>query len=193
MRASVPHCRRNAHDRSARHANPPCDTVSRIENLLLADPAATATLGARMAGALTAGMIITLSGDLGTGKTTLVRGCLRALGWTGSVKSPTYTLVEHYPISSIYLYHFDFYRFNDPEEWEGAGLAECFQPDSICLIEWPERVGTLLPPADLAIRLAHPDQLGNSGRFCALEARTEAGERCLAAITATTGPAAQHV
>ena len=162
-------------------------------NLHLADPAATAAIGARMPVALAGGMIVTLSGDLGAGKTTLVRGCLRGLGWTGRVKSPTYTLVEHYPLSSIYLYHFDFYRFADPSEWETAGLAEYFRSDTVCMIEWPERVGGLLPPPDLAITLTHPGDTGQHGRNCALDARTEAGDRCLAAMTATTnlpGPTA---
>jgi tRNA threonylcarbamoyladenosine biosynthesis protein TsaE len=109
---------------------------------------------------------------------------LRALGWTGSVKSPTYTLVEHYPFSSLYLYHFDFYRFADPEEWETAGFAECFRDDAVCVIEWPERVGALLPPPDLAITLTHPQPPCRSdGRDAALEARTPRGERCLRAMT----------
>jgi tRNA threonylcarbamoyladenosine biosynthesis protein TsaE len=149
----------------------------------LADPAATAAAGARMATALAGGMIVTLSGDLGSGKTTLVRGCLRALGWAGPVKSPTYTVVEHYPFSSIYFYHFDFYRFADPSEWETAGLADCFRPDAVCLIEWPERVEGLLPPPDLAITLSHPDDPDQDGRTCVLVARTEAGDRCRDAMT----------
>ena len=69
------------------------------------------------------------------------------------MKSPTYALVEHYPFSSLYLYHFDFYRFDDPAEWDDAGFAECFRDDSVCLVEWPERVAERLPPADLAITL----------------------------------------
>jgi len=151
----------------------------------LPDPADTRALGARLAAGLAGGMVVTLSGDLGTGKTTLVRGLLQALGWTGPVKSPTYTLVEHYPFSSLYFYHFDFYRFTDPEEWETAGLAECFRDDAVCVIEWPERVGDLLPLADLAITLAHPPQpTPNDGREAALEARTARGERCLSAMIA---------
>jgi tRNA threonylcarbamoyladenosine biosynthesis protein TsaE len=159
----------------------------------LGDSAATETMGARLAPALVAGMSITLSGDLGAGKTTLVRGCLRALGWTGPVKSPTYTLVEFYPISSLYFYHFDFYRFDDPSEWDTAGLADYFRADAICLIEWPERVMGRLPPPDLEIRLSHPDDVHKTGRDLMLNARTEAGERCLAAMTAATGPTSAPV
>src|SRR4029450_3009308 len=98
--------------------------------LHLPDGPATEAAGARLASALHPGMIVTLSGELGTGKTTLVRGALRALGWQGRVKSPTYTLVEHYPFSSLYFYHFDFYRFADPSEWETAGLADASPRDS---------------------------------------------------------------
>jgi tRNA threonylcarbamoyladenosine biosynthesis protein TsaE len=157
--------------------------------LHLPDAPATAAAGARLAPLLQGGMIVTLSGELGTGKTTLVRGCLRALGWTGPVKSPTYTLVEHYPFSSIYFYHFDFYRFTDPSEWDTAGLADCFRDDAVCLVEWPERVAGLLPPADLAVTLAHPRHADEGGRRCTLEARTEAGERCLTAMAIAADPA----
>ncbi len=134
-------------------------------------------------------MVITVSGDLGAGKTTLVRGCLRALGWKGRVKSPTYTLVEHYPFSSLYFYHFDFYRFTDPCEWETAGLADCFRNDAVCVVEWPERVGGLLPRPDLALVLAHPAKCAASGRTLRVEAHTEAGERCLAAMKSASQPA----
>ena len=126
-------------------------------------------------------MIVTLSGELGTGKTTLVRGALRALGWQGRVKSPTYTLVEHYPFSSLYFYHFDFYRFADPSEWETAGLADAFRRDSVCLIEWPERVGGRLPAPDLALELSYADAGGRELMLCA---RTDDGERCLSATVA---------
>ncbi len=153
-------------------------------SLHLPDAAATEAAGARLASTLSPGMIVTLSGELGSGKTTLVRGCLRALGWRGRVKSPTYTLVEHYPFSSLYFYHFDFYRFADPSEWETAGLAEAFRQDSVCLVEWPERVGARLPAADLALELTYAMRDDRRGRDLALHARTEAGERCLSAITA---------
>jgi tRNA threonylcarbamoyladenosine biosynthesis protein TsaE len=157
-----------------------------ITSLHLADAATTEAAGARMAHELRPGMVVTLSGELGTGKTTLVRGCLRELGWPGPVKSPTYTLVEHYPFSRLYFYHFDFYRFADPREWETAGLADCFRDDSVCMVEWPQRVGPLLAPPDLALMLAHPADASVSGRELSLRARSAAGDRCLNAIFATT-------
>jgi tRNA threonylcarbamoyladenosine biosynthesis protein TsaE len=84
--------------------------------LVLPDAAATERAGAALARVLAPGMVVTLAGDLGAGKTTLARGVLRALGWKGAVKSPTYTLVEHYPLSNLYFYHFDFYRFDAADE-----------------------------------------------------------------------------
>lgn len=149
----------------------------------LPDTAATEAAGARLARGLAGGMIVTLSGDLGAGKTTFVRGCLKALGWTGPVKSPSYPLVEHYPLSSLYFYHFDFYRFADPGEWETAGFADCFRRDTVCLIEWPERVGGLLPAPDLALTFTFADDASLAGRNLALVAHTEAGERCLTAMS----------
>ena len=142
----------------------------------LPNAAATLAVGARLALCLHGGMIVTVSGDLGAGKTTLVRGLLRGLGWAGPVKSPSYTLVEHYSVSSLYLYHFDFYRFGDPGEWEDTGFNEYFRPDSICVIEWPERVVGMLPAADLIVRLAP----SGAGRSLFLGAQTAAGSACLA-------------
>ena len=153
--------------------------------LPLPDVAATERAGAALASALQGGMVVALSGDLGAGKTTLVRGALRALGWTGAVKSPTYSLVENYPFSSLYLYHFDFYRFADPSEWETAGLADCFRSDSVCLVEWPERVAEFLPIPDADLRLMHAD---GGGRTLVVTAATPAGERCRAAIAAAIPP-----
>jgi len=146
----------------------------------LADADATERAGRAMARGLSGGMVVTLSGELGAGKTTLARGVLRGLGWDGPVKSPSYTLLEHYPLSNLYLYHFDFYRFVDPQEWETAGAAECFTPHSVALVEWPERVAGLLPPADLAVRLA--PTTGGDGRTLELVATTTAGERCVTDI-----------
>src|SRR5258708_11379289 len=147
----------------------------------LADAAATERAGAALAPALVGGMVITLHGDLGAGKTTVVRGALRAMGWAGPVKSPTYTLVEHYPFSSLYFYPFDFYRFADPSEWETAGLADCFRSDSVCLVEWPERVAGLLPPADLDVTLLHARQ-EVGGRDLLVTSSTAVGSPCQAAV-----------
>ncbi|MEO8346103.1 MAG: tRNA (adenosine(37)-N6)-threonylcarbamoyltransferase complex ATPase subunit type 1 TsaE [Betaproteobacteria bacterium] len=151
-------------------------------NFHLNDAAATERVGAALVAALHGGMVVLLHGDLGAGKTTLVRGALRAKGWVGPVKSPTYTLVEHYLLSSLYFYHFDFYRFADPSEWETAGLADYFRDDAVCLVEWPERVTGLLPAADLDLVLRHPGQ-DTTGRELVLSAHTPAGERCLHAIS----------
>jgi tRNA threonylcarbamoyladenosine biosynthesis protein TsaE len=142
---------------------------------MLADEAATACLGEELAKVLKPGLVITLSGDLGAGKTALVRAMLRALGYPGKVKSPTYTLVESYVISGLYLYHFDFYRFNDPDEWHEAGFREYFNENTICLVEWPEKAGGLLPVADLRISLA----IRGTGREVEIEAGSEKGGQCL--------------
>jgi tRNA threonylcarbamoyladenosine biosynthesis protein TsaE len=146
----------------------------------LPDAQATLRAGAAIACGLRGGMIVTLSGELGTGKTTLVRGMLRGLGWTAAVKSPTFALVEHYPISSLYFYHFDLYRLADSSEWDETGFAEYFRPDAICAIEWPERIAARLPPVDLAALLVH----AAPGRMLTLRCGTPAGSACLDAYSA---------
>ena len=144
----------------------------------LPDEAATLAFGAALAQVLRPGLTIYLMGDLGAGKTTLTRGVLRGLGYIGKVKSPTYTLVEVYTVSSLYLYHFDFYRFADPHEYLDAGFREHFNADTVCLVEWPEKAGEFLPTPDLRIRLM-ADQ---DGRSLQADAETEAGTRCLAGL-----------
>jgi tRNA threonylcarbamoyladenosine biosynthesis protein TsaE len=146
----------------------------------LVDEDATRALGARVAAVLHPGLVIHLVGDLGAGKTTLVRGMLRALGFTGKVKSPTYTLVELYTASSLDLYHFDFYRFHHPREWQEAGLAEHFNAQSVCVVEWPEKAAGLLPAPDLRITLAPAE----GGRDATAEAMTDAGNACLERLRA---------
>jgi tRNA threonylcarbamoyladenosine biosynthesis protein TsaE len=145
----------------------------------LPDEAATLAAGARLATLLPPGITIYLHGDLGAGKTTFVRGVLQAMGHTGRVKSPTYTLVEPYRLSALNsvldVYHFDLYRLIDPEEWEGAGFRDYFNQASVCMVEWPEKAGSLLPPPDIDIYLTHLDD----GRELALLAHTQLGDEVL--------------
>ena len=140
-------------------------------DLKLPDATATERLGATLAASIAPGRVLHLSGDLGSGKTTLVRGLLRALGVQGPVKSPTYTWVEPYTISSIDLYHFDFYRLSNKSEWIESGLREYFRPDAVCIVEWPQNAGSLLPPPDLDIHLSYD----GSARKALVESRSPAG------------------
>jgi len=149
--------------------------------LHLPDAQATSRTGAALATCLRGGMIVTLHGELGSGKTTLVRGLLRARGVAGPIKSPTYSLVEHYPVSRLDFYHFDFYRFTSPDEWESAGMSDHFRDDAVCIVEWPERVAGLLPVADLALSLSYA---AGGGRDLVAESNTGEGARCVSALGA---------
>jgi len=143
----------------------------------LAAEADTIALGACLAAGARAGLVLHLSGELGSGKTTLARGLIRALGHPDRVKSPSYALVELYELSRLNLYHFDFYRFRDQSEWVSSGFREYFGPDALCIVEWPERAAGLLAPADLEILL----EFAAHGRHARLTARTAAGEEWLSA------------
>ena len=145
-------------------------------SLELADETATLRLGGALAAGIGPGRVLHVSGELGSGKTTLVRGLLRELGHTGRVKSPTYPLVELYVVSRLNLYHFDFYRFKYQSEWTESGFREYFSAQTACIVEWPERAGGLLPPPDLAIRL----EIAGDGRRAWLSAGTPGGEAWLA-------------
>jgi len=120
-------------------------------------------------------MVIYLRGDLGAGKTTLVRALLNALGYQGRVKSPTYTLLEQYAVAGLNLRHFDLYRFREPAEWESAGFNDEFDGVNICLVEWPEQAAGLLPPADVEINF----EILPDGRNISLRAYTDTGRECL--------------
>ncbi|MGV7209556.1 tRNA (adenosine(37)-N6)-threonylcarbamoyltransferase complex ATPase subunit type 1 TsaE [Oxalobacteraceae bacterium A2-2] len=145
----------------------------------LHDETRTAALGAALARALAPGMSIHLHGDLGAGKTALTRALLHAAGHAGTVKSPTYTLSEPYRVQldgrAVNVIHFDLYRMGSPEEFLDAGFREDFDGDNICIVEWPEKAGMLLPPPDLDIQLS----VAGHGRDVELWASTALGQSCL--------------
>jgi len=144
---------------------------------ILPDENATLALGAAIARGIEPGLVVFLHGDLGAGKTTFVRGVLRGLGFEGRVKSPTYALVEVYEVSRLDFHHFDFYRFQDPREWNEAGFRDTFDGRRVSFVEWPEKAHGLLPTADVEVSLAIQD----AGRVATLKANTEAGWRSLEA------------
>jgi tRNA threonylcarbamoyladenosine biosynthesis protein TsaE len=147
--------------------------------LYLADEGATRGAGEALAGALSRlrivpaqGLHLHLCGPLGAGKTTLVRGMLRALGVQGPVKSPTYTLVEPYRAASLQIYHFDLYRVGDAEELELLGARDYFHAGAVCVFEWPERGAGWLPGASLVLEL----RVKGSGRELRVQPLDAAGE-----------------
>ena len=139
--------------------------------LFLPDEMATLAFAAKVRCLLPPGSLVFLHGNLGAGKTTFVRGFLRASGYAGAVKSPTFTLVEEYTLEGLSLFHFDLYRLNDPEELEWLGMRDYLNGAATCFIEWPERGAGLLPVADLEIRL----QIEGTGRRAEVIAGTERG------------------
>jgi tRNA threonylcarbamoyladenosine biosynthesis protein TsaE len=173
----------------------PSAAVLLERHFALADEAATNAFGVRFAEAIESvrlaahraasssatfqGLQVQLTGDLGAGKTTLVRATLRGLGHTGRVRSPTYTLVEPYaverPDGELELYHFDLYRFTDPAEWADAGFREYFDSGAVCLVEWPQRAGGLLGVPDLVFSL----DVDGDGRLLIARAYSESGKTCL--------------
>jgi len=148
--------------------------------LLLADEIATVTFAAHLAPTIKAGIVIYLRGDLGAGKTTLVRALMHAMGHTGRVNSPTYSLLESYQIGKLHLRHFDLYRFNDASEWDPAGFRDEFNGENVCLIEWPERAQHLIPMADMEITLEISiTATGCNGRNLTVRAISQTGLECL--------------
>jgi tRNA threonylcarbamoyladenosine biosynthesis protein TsaE len=121
------------------------------------------------------GMVVYLSGDLGAGKTTFVRGFLRGMKFSGNVKSPTYTLVEPYEFIDEKVYHFDFYRLNSPEELEYMGIRDYFQKNAICLVEWPEKAQNALPEPDIHIQI----DMNDNDRLVTIQAQTDRGKDVL--------------
>lgn len=147
--------------------------------LYLADEAAMLALGGRLAQALRPGTLVFLQGELGAGKTTLVRGLLRGLGHEGPVKSPTYTLVEEYFLQDFPLYHFDLYRLGDPEELEFMGIRDYLGQDSVALVEWPDKGKGVLPQADLLIAIEYQADC----RQLTLTPQSPRGEALIGAIS----------
>lgn len=128
-----------------------------------------------------ANAFITLHGDLGAGKTTLVRHLLRALGVQGRIKSPTYAVVEPHETAQLAIWHFDFYRFDDPREWEDAGFRDIFASPGLKVAEWPEKAAALTPLADLAIYIEATDE---TDRKVTLLAHTPLGRSLLQGMNA---------
>ncbi|WP_295910710.1 tRNA (adenosine(37)-N6)-threonylcarbamoyltransferase complex ATPase subunit type 1 TsaE [uncultured Xanthomonas sp.] len=145
-------------------------------SLFLPDSEATERLGRVLAATRPAQAAVHLHGDLGAGKSTLARALLRALGVQGAIRSPTYTLVERYPLADGEAWHLDLYRIGVAGELDFLGLDECGA--TLWLVEWPERGGDVLAPADLDVRLA----VRGDGRLVALQARTEVGTAWLAQL-----------
>lgn len=142
------------------------------------DADAQEALGRALATALAGRGVVYLQGDLGAGKTTLTRGILRGYGHAGNVKSPTYTLVEPYDLGTVIAYHFDLYRLTDPEELELLGIRDYCRPDTLSIIEWPDRGQPFLPPADLTITI----RTLTDGRELEFVAHNEKGEAVLTAL-----------
>ncbi|MFI8751019.1 tRNA (adenosine(37)-N6)-threonylcarbamoyltransferase complex ATPase subunit type 1 TsaE [Vreelandella lionensis] len=138
----------------------------------LNDEVAHVAFGEALGQALKGHGLVYLEGDLGAGKTTLTRGILRAYGYQGAVKSPTYTLVEPYELGDQRIYHFDLYRLADPEELEFIGGRDVLDDDALCLIEWPSRGEGWLPAPDLRIQLS----VAETGRVALLNAGSSLGE-----------------
>jgi tRNA threonylcarbamoyladenosine biosynthesis protein TsaE len=130
---------------------------------------------AQVIGQINAPLLILLNGDLGAGKTTLSRGILNGLGHRGSVKSPTYTLVEPYDLEIGKVFHFDLYRLVDPEELYDIGFNDYLTESQLCMIEWPDKGGSLLPKADISLQI----NSNGTGRQVILTAQTSLGSQCV--------------
>lgn len=152
-------------------------------SLNASDAAETRAIGARLAGAVLAAdpsepLLITLSGELGAGKTTLVAGLLAALGHPGPVRSPTYSLIEPYRLADRDIHHCDLYRLRDPDELEDLGIRDLLTPRAVLLVEWPERAGDRLHAPDVVLLLRYSE----AGRVVALTASSAVGKAVLAEL-----------
>jgi tRNA threonylcarbamoyladenosine biosynthesis protein TsaE len=156
-----------------------------VASLLWPDEVATQLFAARLAAQPAIGnAFIALHGDLGAGKTTLTRHLLHALGVQGRVKSPTYAVVESYELATLHVWHFDFYRFANPLEWEDAGFRDIFASPGLKIAEWPEKAGQALPTADLDIRIETAPHAPQTTRRVTLIAHTPVGAALLSDCSA---------
>ena len=151
-----------------------------LKTLVWPDEAATAAFATQLAAALTPVQLdacIALHGDLGAGKTTFVRHLLRALGVEGRIKSPTYAVVEPYSVRAGEVWHFDFYRFSDPRDWEDAGFRDIFASPGLKLCEWPDNAAGVMPTPDLELNIQVDE---HDQRQVQLTALTPRGQKLLA-------------
>lgn len=155
--------------------------------LVAQDEPQTVALGQYLGEASAGVGVVFLRGDLGAGKTTFTRGVLRAFGYTGAVKSPTYTLVEPYELGDRRIYHFDLYRLGDPEELEYLGIRDYFDGHSLCLVEWPDRGAGILSKPDLEISIRVLPQ----GRELRMTAASDSGREILRRLATRAGYADQ--
>lgn len=147
-------------------------------NLSILNEEAMLEFGGRLACCCSPPLLIFLHGDLGAGKTTFVRGFLQGLGYSGKVKSPSYNLVEAYELPQKSIFHFDFYRIQDPQELDFIGIQDDWRPTAIFLVEWPEKAAQLLPPVDLACHF----EFAGKGRKLRVDAKTASGEAVLSRL-----------
>jgi tRNA threonylcarbamoyladenosine biosynthesis protein TsaE len=157
--------------------------VTNSHRLLWNSEADTQAFAARLADALQGvdgDALIALHGDLGAGKTTLVRHLLHALGVSGRIKSPTYAVVESYALPAFAAWHLDFYRFNDPQEFEDAGLRDVFASSGLKLVEWPDKAEGHLPAADWHLHLS---STGETSRTAVLHKYSVRGAQLWSACT----------
>jgi tRNA threonylcarbamoyladenosine biosynthesis protein TsaE len=151
-----------------------------VKTLVWPDEAATAAFATQLAAALTHANLnacIALHGDLGAGKTTFVRHLLHALGVTGRIKSPTYAVVEPYTVNAGEIWHFDFYRFSDPREWEDAGFRDIFASMGLKLCEWPQNAAGVMPTPDLELNITVDE---DEQRQVTINALSQRGQELLA-------------
>jgi tRNA threonylcarbamoyladenosine biosynthesis protein TsaE len=148
--------------------------------LAVHDEAAMIAMGEQLAGSCHDPVVFYLYGPLGAGKTTLVRGFMRGLGYAAAVKSPTYTLIEPYEVGVRHVYHLDLYRVRDAAELDYLGLRDLQDGKAVLLVEWPERGEGFLPPADVEITIDYAAE--GDGRQLAMQAHGTVGEKLITAF-----------